>query len=144
MSVPENNICSSAVVKEIHSDSVVVEMVIDSACSQCHAKGFCLPSGQRKEQITVPSMEANQFSIGELVSLEMHKSLGRKAVMIAYFFPFLVLAAGLLITYKLTHHDLLSVGVSLALTAIYFYIVYRFRDKLETQFTFSIKKKEVY
>ena len=70
----------------------------------------------------------------------MKQTLGMKAVVIAYLFPFIVLALGLFVTYALTKQELISVGVSFGLTAIYYFIISKLKDKFEKEFVFTVKK----
>jgi positive regulator of sigma E activity len=65
-----------------------------------------------------------------------------KAVVIAYLLPFFVLILGLLVTYKISKNELLSIGVSLGLTALYYLSIYKLKDKLEKEFVFTIRKQE--
>lgn len=135
-----NQLCTQAVVRETHENHIIVEIVVQSACAACHAKGACGISDRRNETIKIELPNPNQFSVGEVVSVEMQQSLGMKAVVIAYLFPFIVLVLGLLVTYGITKHELLSIGVSLGLTAIYYITISKLKDKFAKEFVFTVKK----
>jgi sigma-E factor negative regulatory protein RseC len=140
MSQDHNQVCSQAVVKEVQDTYIIAEIVIQSACAACHAKGACGVSERKQEKLKIDLPHPENFTVGEVVSVEMKQNLGMKAVVIAYLFPFIILAAGLFVTYALTKHELLSVGVSFGLTAIYYFIISKLKDKFEKEFVFTVKK----
>ncbi|PKP21582.1 MAG: hypothetical protein CVU02_00070 [Bacteroidetes bacterium HGW-Bacteroidetes-19] len=140
MSTDSNSVCNQAIVKEIQENHIYVEMTISSACSACHAKGACGAADKKQEKLKVPCSDPTQFKVGEIVNVELKKSLGRKAVLIAYFFPFLVMVLTLLITYSISKNELLSVGLSFAFTAIYYLIISKLKDKFEKEFVLTVKK----
>jgi sigma-E factor negative regulatory protein RseC len=78
--------------------------------------------------------------VGELVQVTLKKSLGAKAVVIAYLFPFMALSLGLFGTYYLTKNELLSVGVSFVATALYFLFIKKIDHRLKKHFTFFATK----
>ena len=140
MSQDPNQVCSQAVVKEVQDTYIIAEIVIQSACAACHAKGACGVSERKQEKLKIDLPNPEIFTVGEVVSIEMKQTLGMKAVVIAYLFPFIVLALGLFVTYALTKQELVSVGVSFGLTAIYYFIISKLKDKFEKEFVFTVKK----
>ena len=90
--------------------------------------------------IVVPVKDAEAFETGESVQVNLKKSMGGKAVVMAYLFPFLALAAGLFTTYYFTKNELLSVGVSFAATALYFLFIKKIDGRLKKHFTFYVSK----
>ncbi|HNX21411.1 MAG TPA: SoxR reducing system RseC family protein [Bacteroidales bacterium] len=140
MSQNNNQVCSQAVVKEVQDTYIIAEIVIQSACAACHAKGACGVSERKQEKLKIDLPNPEIFTVGEVVSIEMKQTLGMKAVVIAYLFPFIVLALGLFVTYALTKQELVSVGVSFGLTAIYYFIISKLKDKFEKEFVFTVKK----
>lgn len=140
MSQNNNQVCSQAVVKEVQDTYIIAEIVIQSACAACHAKGACGVSERKQEKLKIDLPNPEIFTVGEVVSIEMKQTLGMKAVVIAYLFPFIVLALGLFVTYALTKQELVSVGVSFGLTVIYYFIISKLKDKFEKEFVFTVKK----
>jgi positive regulator of sigma E activity len=78
--------------------------------------------------------------VGEIVQVNMKQSLGNKAVVIAYLCPFIVLAAGLFLTYYLTKNELISVGVAFAATVLYFLGIKKIDKRLKKHFAFFASK----
>ncbi|MCL2168231.1 MAG: SoxR reducing system RseC family protein [Lentimicrobiaceae bacterium] len=136
-------ICHQGIVKKITDSTLFVEIERSSACAACHAKNICISSEKKDEIIPVSVSNPNEFTIGELVQVNMKKSLSTKAVMIAYLFPFIALVAGLFITYYFTKNELLSIGVAFAATALYFLFIKKIDKKLTKQFSFFVSKIEI-
>lgn len=129
--------------KRDQENHIFVEMTVYSACSACHAKGACGVGDKKQEKLKVACEDPTQYKVGEIVSVELKQSIGRKAVLIAYFFPFLVMIFALFGTYAITKKELLSIGVSFAMTAIYYFVVSKLKDKLEKEFVLTVKKTEI-
>ena len=135
-----SNICHQGTVREIKGALLFVEVERSAACASCHAKGACLASQRKDEIVPVYTDEPETFQIGEIVQVSLKRSLGAKAVVIAYLFPFLVLALGLFLTYYLTKNELLSIGVSFGATALYFLFIKKMDNKFKKQFSFFVSK----
>jgi positive regulator of sigma E activity len=142
MSTESDQVCSKAIVREIKENYMFVEMTVSSACAACHAKGACGASEQKKEKLKVFCSDPSQYRVGEIVDVELKQTLARKAVLIAYFFPFLVMILGLFGIYAITKNELLSIGVSFGATALYYFIISKLKDKLEKEFVLTVKKSE--
>lgn len=136
----EPNFCQQGMIKEIKENLLFVEIERSVACASCHAKGSCLASQRKNETVPIFIDEPNAYQVGELVSVTIKRSMGAKAVVIAYLFPFLVLASGLFLTYYLTKNELLSIGVSFVATTLYFIFIKKMDNRLKKQFTFSVSK----
>jgi len=135
-----SNICQQGTIKNILGNTLFVEIKRHAACSGCQAKSFC-PSSEKKEEIfPVPTKEPQLFQIGEEVQLTLKKSLGNKAVIIAYLFPFIVLTTGLFITYHFTKNDLISIGIAFVATTLYYLFLKKIDKKIEKHFSFSVNK----
>jgi sigma-E factor negative regulatory protein RseC len=133
-------ICHQGIIKEITNNILYVEVERRAACASCHAKNFCMPSEKRDEIIPVHTNNPHEFKVGEPVQVSLKQSMGAKAVVIAYLFPFLALTLGLFATYYFTKNELLSIGVAFAATALYFLFLKRMDNKIKKHFTFVVSK----
>ena len=100
-----------------------------------------MPSERKQELIEAQNPYNQEFSIGEVVTLNLQSSAGRKAVVLGYLMPFVVLLASFLFTFLLTDKEWIPVLVSLACTFLYFVVLYRFKKRMDEQFTFYVTKK---
>jgi sigma-E factor negative regulatory protein RseC len=135
-----SSICHKGIVKKISGNRLFVEIERHTACSGCHAKGACSAFNKRDEVIPISVAEPNLFKVGEIVQLSIKRSLGAKAVVIAYLCPFLVLITGLFLTYYFTKNELLSVGVAFGATVLYYLFIKKIDSRLQKQFSFFVSK----
>lgn len=127
------------VITEIDRDVIRVNIIAESACSACHAKGFCTAADQKEKVIEAPNRTPNSFRIGDNVEVTIKKSLGLKAVLYGYFLPFLVMIITLITTYDLTGNQGIA-GISALIVLVPCYLVlYLVRDKLRSQFQFEVR-----
>jgi len=135
-----SNICQQGTIKEIKDNTLFVEIERSAACSACHAKSACLTSQKKDEIIPIPTNEPEEFQVGEVVQVNLKKSMGAKAILIAYLCPFLVMILGLFVTYYFTKNELLSIGVAFGATALYFLFIKKMENRLKKHFTFFVSK----
>lgn len=136
----ENTICKEGLVRAIHGDNVEVEITVSSACSECHAKSICIPSDHQKETIVAKKLYNESFEVNERVHLVLQKSEGRKAIIIVYFIPSILLILSLVGIYALTQNELAASIVSLLSLIIYCLILKLRHKKNRDVFTFFVKK----
>ncbi len=127
------------IIDHIESDVAHVRIYSQSACSACHAKGVCGAADQEEKFLDI-NLHGEVYMQGETVHVQVARKLGFKAVALGYIFPFLLLM-GVLISLTAIGIDELKVGLYALLSIIPYYLVlYFFRRRIESTFTFSIKK----
>ena len=126
---------------EINKANIKVEILNKSMCAGCHAKSMCSMGDVKEKIIDVAYYNNEEYELGEEVLVEMKKSMGFKAVWISYVFPLVLLIVFLLLLHGLRFSDLMAGLISVAVIIVYYFIVYTFRAKIATQFTFTIVKK---
>lgn len=136
----DNTICKEGIVRAVNGDNIEVEIIVSSACSECHAKSICIPTDHRRETVTAQSLYGEQFEHGEKVQLVLKGSAGTKAVVLAYLLPFVVLMVTLFGTYAITKNELAGVIVSIAFVVIYYIILKTQNKKIEQKFQFFVKR----
>lgn len=135
----DEEIKHSGRIAEITPDSILVEIISESACSSCHAASLCGMSEQTKKLIEVPA--AHGYEAGEEVWVNLKRSMGMKAVWLAYVIPLIILIAVVLAASELKASELLAGGIALGALAVYYLVLFMFRKKLKNEYTFYIKKK---
>jgi len=118
-----------------------VEILRSSACSSCHARELCGFSSEERKVVPVPTDAFAFLEVGDEVELCMKASMGMKAVWISYILPLLLLLATLFCLQAFDFGELYSGLGAIAAIAIYYLIVYLYRNKLRNQFVFYIKQK---
>lgn len=84
------------IVESINGSYLKVRIVQTSACSACSIKGHCSAAESKEKLIDVYNKSGLPCQVGNQVMISGATSLGMKAVMWAFVFPFVVLLVSLL------------------------------------------------
>ena len=134
-------ITHDAVVKAVDGERICVTIVQSSACSGCAARQMCNSAEAKEKDVEVFTSEAATYRVGEKVLLEGRLSDGRKAAIIAYGLPLVLLLPVLFIVIALTGSEVQGAMWSLATVVIYYVILTLFfRKRLQQSFSFQIKR----
>ena len=117
-----------------------VEIISESACSVCHAKGLCSLGESKKKTVEVPTTVGN-WTVGQEVVVFLCRTMGLKAVAVSYAAPLFVLLAVLLGCMALGVGELLSGLISIGGIALYYLVLWFFRGKLKNEIKFYIEEK---
>ena len=116
-----------------------VQIVSESACAACHAKGMCSLGDASLKEIELPTRGWDNYQVGDEVSVVLRASMGHKAVWLAYVIPLLVMVAALLGTLAAGGSELLAGGLAIGAVALWFGVVWLLRDRLRNEYIFNIK-----
>ena len=117
---------------------VKVEIISQSACSACHAAGLCSASEMKKKEVLVQNPAS--FVPGEEVNVFLRRSMGMRAVLLAYAIPLIVVLG---ITVGLCYSGVPELTAGLAgigALALWYGVVYLLRDKIAKGYAFTIEK----
>jgi len=140
MSKKNDNVEHEGVVIDVNQDFVSVEMVRQSACSSCGAKGMCSATDSESGVIQVPANGFDLYEKGERVKVVLKRSLGFKALWLSYLIPLIILLILLLLlsTFKVSE---ILIGLSIiGALAFYFLIIYLLKDRIKKEFVFTLEK----
>ncbi len=136
----KNEIAHTGTIIEITPDFTSVEIISSSACSACHAKGLCGMSEEQEKVIMLPTDPYSEYAVGDQVQIYTKMTMGLKAVWISYVIPLLILMILILTLSSVIGNEFLRGGIAIAGVAVYYFVIWLFRDKLSDQFEFYIKK----
>lgn len=128
---------------EITEGNIKVEIINKSMCAACHAKGFCTTGDTKDKVIDVAYFNNGEYSVGDSVVVTMKRSMGFKAVWISYVIPLLILLIFLLTLHSLGFGELLAGLSSVLALGVYYLVVYLLRDRISTDFVFTIAKNNI-
>lgn len=129
------------IVTEVTDDIVRVKIESMSACAACHAKTMCSLSDKTDKIIDVKrSQLKNEYHVGDEVTVSASSGKGLLAVVFGYVIPAIVAIAAIAICMALGANELVSSLVAIALVAVYYFVLYLFRSKLNKTFVFGIKE----
>ena len=123
----------------ITPEYTTVEIVSESACAACHAKGLCSLGDSKVKQVEVPTRGWDNYTVGQEVSVVLRATMGHKAVWLAYVVPLLVKVAALLGTLAAGGSELLAGGIAIGAIALYYTLIWLLRGRLRNHYIFNIK-----
>jgi sigma-E factor negative regulatory protein RseC len=134
----KNEIVHSGKIIEINPDFTTVEIMVSSACSECHAKGLCGMSEMEEKVIMVPTDPYEPRQIGDIVQVKTKMTMGLKAVWISYVIPLAVLMILILSLSAVIENEFLRGGIAIAGVGLYYFVIWLLKDRLSDQFEFYI------
>ena len=137
----KDSIAHDGIIVEITPDFTTVEILSSSACASCHSKGLCGMSEEEKKLIMVPTDPYTVYSEGQQVKVMTKKSMGLKAVWISYVIPLLILLILILSLSSVIGNEAYVGLAAIAGVALYYFVIWLLRNKLESEFVFYIEEK---
>lgn len=128
----------TGVVEAINGNNCNVRILQHSACSGCSAQRLC-NSSESKEKIITVLLNGEDVQVGETVNIEGTVVQGLRAVYICYMIPLVLLIVSVYLGVRLSG-DMLGVFLSLGVLAIYYIVLYLFRNSIGQQFAFTLHK----
>lgn len=135
-----DTISHKGVVRSITDKYINVEILSKSACSECHAKMMCSASDMKVKSVEVKKRFYDNYQVGEEVNVSLTKKMGYKAVFISYVIPLVILLFLLLYLQDRFSDELVAGLGSIVGVVVYYLIVWLFKGKLATEFSFTIEK----
>ena len=129
------------IVTQVTPGALKVQMHVVSACSSCEAHAHCGFAESRDKVVDIETPDWKQYAVGDAVIVAIRAGRGLLAVFIAYILPaFLLLAV--FVSLSMAHLPEVWVAViTLFVVALYGGVLYLCRNKLQRQFTMSVKAK---
>ena len=134
----EEHVSHPGVVVGINEQDLEIEILSASSCGSCNIKSACGMSEMKEKRITVPRPQDKEFIVGQPVSIIMSAKQGNKAALLAYFIPTLIIIVLTVILSNLMK-EWLAALVGIGALAVYYVILYFFRDRLRDKFTYEIR-----
>ena len=133
------SIIHPGIVDSIEIDKISVRILSQSACSACHAKQACTVADMKDKIIDIFVDKPKKWKVGEEVMVKMDESLGRKAVLLGYGLPFIILVVSIVIFLTILKSEGLAAVLSILMLVPYYFALYFFRKKLGKEFKFRIE-----
>lgn len=135
----EKTVTHSGTVQDVKDGKALISVMTKSACVSCEISGSCSLSEVKEKIIEVQLKKGQKFEKGKAVDVEMKQTTGTWAVLLGYFFPFLLVLAGLIIFTVSGLSQGLSGLLSIGLLVPYYLVLYFFRSAIRKQFTFHVR-----
>ncbi len=125
---------------EITPEFTTVEIVSESACSSCHAKGLCSLGESKTKAVQIPTRGWDNYKVGDEVTLVLSASMGHKAVWVAYVIPLVIMIGVLLILIASGAGELAAGLCAIGAVAVYYLCIKLFGKRLKNEYIFNIKQ----
>lgn len=129
----------AGVIHQINGKHIKVQILQESACGGCHAKGACSAADMKDKYVDVES-DGSDYKVGEHVTLYGQSSMGLFAVLLAFVIPFLLILFTLFILKNYTDNEAISGSIALGTLLPYFIILSFFNSRLKSKLKFHIKR----
>ena len=126
-------------IKSVSDGKVTVEILSESACSACHAKGVCSMGESARKEVEVSVGNPESYTVDQEVEVLLSSTLGHKAVWIAYVIPLILLVAFIMLPLSMGASEGVSALCGAAVTAFYYMMLYLFRKHLGSKWEFKIR-----
>lgn len=126
-------------VKQVTNDSLIINIVSQSACSSCHAQGACSVADFQDKEIEISNFSGH-YAPGQEVTVVLQQSQGFTAVIWSYVVPFLLVFVTLIIAVSVTENELIGGLVALAVLIPYYIAIYFSRHLLKKVFKFEVEE----
>ncbi|HPW90700.1 MAG TPA: SoxR reducing system RseC family protein [Paludibacteraceae bacterium] len=134
-----NVIEHDGIIERIKGNRAFVRIEQHSACSACHAKSACTASDTAEKIIEALIPKDTHFNVGQRVTIFGQRSMGLRAVLIAFVIPFCIILVTLLLLKLFISDELLTGTLALSTLIPYFGLIAIFKKKLAGKFQFYIK-----
>ena len=135
----EKTVTHPGIIKNVTHGKAEVLVIANSACGTCEIKGACSSSESEEKIIEVDLMPGEHYQTGQSVVVEMKQSLGNWAVLLGYIFPFAAVLFGLVLFISMGVDEGIAGILSLVTLALYYFLLFSFRDLISQKFTYSLK-----
>lgn len=136
-----NKIEHQGVVECVEGDCLKVKIQQTSACLSCKVSKHCNASEQKIKIIDVyDAVAARTMKVGDEVTVWTSVAAGYRAVTYGFIIPLVLMVVALISAIVLKGGEAVAALVSIAVLAIYYFVLYLFRGKLQRKFTFQIDK----
>lgn len=135
----EEEITHKGRIVDINPELTTVEIVSESACASCHARGLCGVGDSKVKTVQVRTRAWNPHEIGDEVEVALRKVMGYRAVLIAYGLPLVVLVAALFISSAAGAGELASGLIAIGSVVLCYIVLAFFRNRLRNIYSFYIK-----
>jgi sigma-E factor negative regulatory protein RseC len=133
------SIIHPGIIENISGSKVSVRILSQSACSACHAKQACTVADMKDKIIEAETDKPANWKTGDEVMVRMDESLGRKAVVLGYGLPLVVLITSIIIFLSLLKNEGVAALLAILMLVPYYLALYMFRNRLHKEFRFTIE-----
>jgi len=134
----KSTVSHRGIVTRITDTVITVNILSQSACAACHAKGACTMADMQEKEVNVPVKGSPVVKTGQSVEVIMDEQLGAWAVFWGYGFPFLLMLSAFILVYAFSGNELLAGLSGLGILVPAYLVLYLSRSRLNRTFVFRL------
>jgi len=121
------------------TDPLKAEILTESACASCHARGYCSLGEKKHKEITrLKEPSGWEPYVGQQVYIEMRTRLGFKALWYGMALPALILGVAIALGVLFGFTELLQGLIAVMSIGIYYFVLYLLKDRIQNDFYFTV------
>lgn len=125
---------------EITPEFTTVEIISESACGSCRAKGLCGLGDAESKAVQLPTDAWAGYKVGEEVEVLLKAGMGHKAVWLAYVIPLALLMAGIFVFAACGLSEPAAGAAAICTVGVYYFVIWCLRSRLRSEYVFEIKR----
>ena len=134
-----NKISHSGIVDSVVGDCVKVRILQTSACAACKVAGHCNAAEAKEKVVDVVCANSAEYRAGQQVVVSASADVARRALLLGFGLPFLVLVAVLLLVLRLSGSEGLAALSALASLVPYYLLIWLLRRRIQQHISFQIE-----
>ena len=133
-------ITHDGIVESVSGDMLNVKILQTSACAACKVSKHCHASDSKEKIINISQTNASlKYRQGDKITISMPESNGKEAVVWAFILPLFIIVGVIWIMVRVYHDEGIAALVGIGVLALYYFILYLFRDRLFKKFVFTVE-----
>ena len=134
-------ISHSGIVASISKGGVQIRILQTSACAACKVAGHCNASESKEKIVDVLNVnDISTLKVGDHVIVTASHDVAKRALLLGFGIPFMVLVTVLLIMLKVFSNEGLAAITALLSLIPYYWVLYLMRDKIQKKMSFFIER----
>lgn len=117
------------IVTAISPGALHVRVKQESACTQCHARQFCTSTDCKDRDLDL-RVDSGHWRVGDEVLVIARAGIGRRAVLLAFVLPLVLLLTALSLSQTLGSSPEVGILITLLVLALYYLALYSQRHRL--------------
>jgi len=137
--ITKNDIEHLGRIISLNNEKVTVSIVSQAGCVSCSVKGNCSVGDVEEKIVEVANADDRNIKIGDIVTVVLDVKSGAFAVLLGYFFPFLVLLFTLITMISLGFNEGIAGLTAILMLIPYYSILYITKKSQKETFSFRLK-----
>jgi len=134
-------ISHSGIVETVSEGCVSVRILQTSACAACKVSGYCHAAEAKEKIVDVYGCDTAKYSTGQEVIVTASGSVAKKALILGFGIPFLLVLGVLVAVLLLTNNEGVAALSALGSLLPYYFLLWLRRDNIQRSISFQIEEK---